>query len=315
VIIGVTGLNTASKPAAGYGVLKALQDSGGHELVGLAYGPLETGLYQSGLLKKAHLIPFPDKEGKAFLQRLAQIKAKDGLDLLIPNLPEEIPLLIDQAAALEALGIQTLLPSQRAMGHISRQGLPGVMKKQAASFRISMSDGREEKIDLPSLGKAPVQNIHTLASITDDAFSIALLAGRSGRVVGVASVKKLLASAGGSTWMALTVEDRRLTALADAMAAKTGWRGPMTINLARNQNGEMRRIEVHPVFPDWINLAAAAGANLPALLVDLARGKRIPHRVKAVPGRLLVRTAIDLVTDIERFGRFSLEGELTYEGK
>ena len=68
---------------------------------------------------------------------------------------------------------------------------------------------------------------------------------------------------------------------------------------------------IHPGFPDWINFAAGAGVNLPAALVDILSGKEVRHSsFSAEPGRFFSRMSVDIVTDINRFGAFSLTGEL-----
>ena len=310
MIIAVTGLNTA-----GYGVLKSLQNHPDHELIGLAYGPLETCLYQDDLMKTAYLVPSPGKEIREFLARISRIKSQDGLDLLIPNLPGEIPLLVEHLPALTTLGIRALLPSPQALENVYRKGSGRGRKRTGVSFSIPSIAGGAERVQLPSLGKAPVRSGPVPPDITDGAFSLALLTGRNGRIAGMASLKKLLTSPDGSTWMGVTVDDRRLSALAAEVVRKTGWTGPLTIDMVRDKQGEPGIVGTYPVFPDWINFAALAGANLPALLVDLLLGRKIPRAVRAAPGHLFVRAAVDVVTDIERCSTFSLEERMTYDGK
>ncbi len=319
MIIATTGLDTASETAAGYGVLRSLQARSGIDVIGLADEPLETCLYQNNLMKKAYLIPFPkedSKEGvKEYLKRLSQIQSDFGLDVLIPNLNKEIPFLIHHVSALNNMGIKTLLPSRKSIGNILKKGLHQRMKKRDISFRLPAMVGYDSKFYLSSLAKAPVQNTSVFRSIADDEFSITLLADRNGSIAGLAAVKKLQTSPGGSTWMAVGVDDQAFSGLADDLVNQTGWTGPMTINMTRNKKRDICITDIHPVFPDWINFAAACGANLPSLLIDIVSGKNVSRPCKAATGRLFVRTSIDIVTDIERFGIFSLEGELTYDAK
>ena len=311
MIIAVTGLNTASEPAAGYGVLKSLNDCGDHDLIGLVYEPLETCIYQNGLMKKAYLLPYPEKDSGEYLNRLSQIKSNAGMDILIPNQNREIPLLINSVSALDGMGIKTLLPHRQSLRDIFKGELTERLKERAVSFSLPSMEGSADRIFIPSLGKSPVQNANIFRNIEGEEFSTALLADRDHQVAGSVSIKKLLTSPGGSTWMGLTIDDDELSDLAEEIVAQTGWTGPMTINMLRNENGNLCIRNVQPVFPDWINFAATAGVNLPSLLVDILQGKKVSSVSRIIPGKLFVRMSIDIVADIDRFGTFSLTGELS----
>ena len=313
MIIAVTGLNTASEPAAGYGVLKSLKDCGDHDLIGLVYEPLETCMYQSDLMKRVYLLPFPGRDSGEYLKRLSQIKSNTGMDILIPNQHREIPFLIDHVSALAGMGIKTLLPTNQSMRDIFTGKPSDRLKERAVSFRLPSTEGSDDRISILSLGKAPVQNMNVFRDIKDEEFAIGLLANRSHQVAGSVSIKKLLTTPGGSTWMGLTIDDEEFNNVAEEIVAKTGWTGPMTINMTRNKRGIPCIRNVLPVFPDWINFAATVGMNLPAALVDIIQGEYVPPVSRIIPGKLFVRMSIDVVTDIDRFGIFSLTGELTYD--
>jgi hypothetical protein len=313
LIIGVTGLNAASEPAAGYGVLKSLKGCGDHDLVGLAYEPLETCMYQSDLMKRVYLLPFPGRDSGEYLKRLLQIKSNTGMDILIPNQHREIPFLIEHVPALDGMGIKTLLPQKQSLRDIFK-GEPGDnLKELAVSFRLPSTEGSDDRISILSLGKAPVQNMNVFRNIASEEFAIGLLADRNHQIAGSVSIKKLLTTPGGSTWMGLTIGDEEFNNVAEEIVGKTAWTGPMTINMTRNERGIPCVRNVLPVFPDWINFAATAGMNLPAALVAIIQGEYVPPVSRIIPGKLFVRMSIDVVTDIDRFGIFSLTGEMTYD--
>jgi hypothetical protein len=309
----VTGLNAASEPAAGYGVLKSLKGCGDHDLVGLAYEPLETCMYQSDLMKRVYLLPFPGRDSGEYLKRLLQIKSNTGMDILIPNQHREIPFLIEHVPALDGMGIKTLLPQKQSLRDIFK-GEPGDnLKELAVSFRLPSTEGSDDRISILSLGKAPVQNMNVFRNIASEEFAIGLLADRNHQIAGSVSIKKLLTTPGGSTWMGLTIGDEEFNNVAEEIVGKTAWTGPMTINMTRNERGIPCVRNVLPVFPDWINFAATAGMNLPAALVAIIQGEYVPPVSRIIPGKLFVRMSIDVVTDIDRFGIFSLTGEMTYD--
>lgn len=287
--------------------------SGGHELIGLAYDPLETGLYQNDLMKRAYQVPFPGEDWPGYMTRLSEIKARQGLDILIPGFNRELPYLISRRHDLDTLDIKILLPPKQSLEDLTSQKFRNVLKKHHTAFRPLATDVHGGSVVIRSLGKAPIQNTPAVHLVAEDAFSLALLAGRDHKIAGLAVMKKLQTSSDGRTWMGLSIDDGDFISLAEFMTTKTHWIGPMTVNLVRNAEGYMYIEDIYPLFPDWINFATECGANLPARLVDLLLGRKIPSRLSAMAGRLFVRAAIDIVTDIERLGIFSLEGEAMYD--
>ncbi|MBU1488008.1 hypothetical protein KKH56_08195 [bacterium] len=88
------------------------------------------------------------------------------------------------------------------------------------------------------------------------------------------------------------------------------WVGPLEIDFVRDKNSlEFYIIDVNPRFPSWIYLAAKAGQNLPLAAVHLALGERVDRFSEYETGLMFVRSAEDLVFDIETFTKFMAEEE------
>lgn len=313
MIIAVTGLNTASEPSSGFGVIKSLKEANnkGFKIAGLAYEPYETSVYNKDLADKVFLIPSPSESRKNFIERISSIKSEYGLDILIPNLASDIPAIAGLVPELKRMGIDALLPGRNALHKIMGQ-TPAQNRAdpETASSSGSRANGRDQAL-FASLVKNPVQGTSQAPAYFPDMFSTALIADRECNLAGIVSIKKLSASKGGSTWMGLSVETGDFALKVEKFVRETGWIGPMTINTVSNERGLSYVSGIHPGFPDWINFAAVAGVNLPAALIDILTGKEIRHSsFRTEPGRLFVRMSVDIVTDINRFGAFSLTGEL-----
>ncbi|MPN12468.1 hypothetical protein SDC9_159786 [bioreactor metagenome] len=69
-------------------------------------------------------------------------------------------------------------------------------------------------------------------------------------------------------------------------------------------------MEVNPRFPAWIYLTAAAGQNQPASLVKMAMGEKVAPFETYETGKIFIRYAWDLITDIKEFQTISGNGEL-----
>lgn len=312
MIIAVTGLNTASAPEAGFGVLQSLsgKDKRHDQLIGLAYQPLDTGLFHSGLMNKAFIVPSPGANQEAFLGRIRQIKKESGLDIIIPTLEEEFSLFIDMEHQLRATGITTLLPARRSLREMHSE-LNRQMEKQRES---SMKEGDNAlPVLLPSLVKNPVSEptVSDSASVPEF-FSVIVIANANSKIVAISSIKKILTSRYGGTWIALTVDNDEFMPLASEIVHNTSWQGTLTLEITRYQQGEQFISGFRQAFPDWIGLAAMAGANLPSIFIDVIQGEKMRGIIQSVPGKILIRSSIDVVTDLNHFGEISLNGEITY---
>lgn len=315
MIIAVTGLNTASAPEAGFGVLQALSGNSKHNytLIGLAYQPLDTGLFHSGLMNKAFIVPFPGADQEAFLKRIKQIKKKSGLDIIIPTIDEEVNLFIDMEPQLRAAGITMLLPARRSLRELKSALNRQLEKQEEVSAK---EDDNDPPVLPPSLIKNPVSEQSALTSaVMPDFFAVTVIANRKSKVVAISSIKRILLSRYGGTWMALTIDNDEFICLAGEIVQNTAWQGTLTIEITRNQQGEQFISGFRQAFPDWISLTPMAGANLPAILIDVISGRKLKGIAQTVPGKILIRSSIDIVTDLNHFGNISLNGEITYDQK
>jgi carbamoyl-phosphate synthase large subunit len=313
LIVAVTGLGTASEPEAGFGVLKSLNsvNNRNYRLIGLAYKPMETGLFHPGLMDRAFIVPLPRLDQEAFLGRIRQIRKEAGLDIIIPNIDEDIAAFADMEVEFGAMGIETLLPGRQSLREMQSE----INRRLEKQKNVSSKDDDKDSAVLPSsLIKNPVsEQAHQDNRSNLDLFAVAVIADRKSKIVALAAVKKILLSRYGGTWMALTVDGGEFGILAEKLVKDTSWRGPLTIEVVRNCEGEQYVTGVHPVFPDWINLAQAAGVNLPAILIDVIRRKKMRGIAPIIPGKVLVRSSIDIVTDLSHFGNISLNGEISYD--
>lgn len=308
MIIGVTGLNAASEPEAGFGVLQSLKDNGKekHQLIGLAYKPLDTGLFHTGLMDKAFIVPSPDMHREDFLQRIQEINDESGLNVIIPTLHEEVSLFIDMEPRLRAAGIAMLLPEAKSLRELR------VEHNKYLKSRENLT-AKENKEDPPALIKNPVSEPMVTEADAAEHFATTVIADKKSKIVAIASVKKILRSRYGGTWMALTVDNDEFIRLAKEIVKTTSWQGVLTIEVTRNHRGNQFVSGFYPTFPDWINLAGAAGANLPTIFVNVVRGEKLKSIVQTVSGKLLVRSSIDVVTDLKHFSNISLNGEIVYD--
>ena len=343
--VAVTGLNATDNPGPGVGVLRCLRDAVGadYHLVGLAYDALDPGVYASHIVDDVFMIPYPSQGIESFLARIEYLHKAVGIDVVIPTLDAELPSFIETQVRLSVLGIRSVLPSRtqldsRAKTHLGelgrRAGLP-VPREAVISSPADLSN-IHHKMPYPFFVKGPYYGA-TLARTYDQALAayykalsswgppiivqeciegeeynlVALGDGRGG-MVGAVPMKKMLLTDKGKGWAGITIKDPELMALADSFMAATRWPGGCEIEVMRDKKGAYQIIEVNPRFPAWVYLSAAAGINLPHLLVQLALGRTPEKQKDHVVGAMFVRNSNDQIVPFADFQQFITTGELLH---
>lgn len=120
-----------------------------------------------------------------------------------------------------------------------------------------------------------------------DEYSVDVLSWRGKALVSV--VRKRYASLGGTAWHAEVVDDEELCRLAEAVVRELGLSYTSNVQFRRNAHGVPCVMEVNPRTPGTIGLTVRAGANMPALAVELALGRQIPERFSIQYGMRIMR--------------------------
>lgn len=341
--IAVSGLNAIDNPGPGVAVARALRESPDFtvRLIGLSYEALEPGIFLHELIDKTYQLPYPAAGPAALFERLAHIHAREQLDLIIPNFDAELPHFIGLAGRLATLGIRTFLPTlaqlqARDKRHLRAFGQQHGLRVPADGLlhRPQDIDTLGEDLGYPLVIKGKFydatvahtpeqahQAFHQLRAkwglpvigqqlITGHEINIAGLGDGHGGLLGAVPMRKLYITEKGKAWAGVTLDDPALLALAGQFVAATNWRGSFELELMRTATDELFILEINPRFPAWIYLTAAAGQNQPAALARLALGETVaPFQGYAV-GRMFVRYAWELITDMSEFYQISAFGEL-----
>jgi len=140
--------------------------------------------------------------------------------------------------------------------------------------------------------------------------NVAALGDGEGNAISVIPMRKLYITDKGKAWAGITIDDSKYTELARKFIKVTKWRGGCELEIMQTTNGKPYIMEVNPRFPAWIYLTAAAGQNQPASLVKMALGEKVAPFTEYEVGKMFIRYAWDLITDISEFQNISGNGEL-----
>ncbi len=343
IVIGVTGLNAIDSPGPGVAVIRTLRDCKDFDvrIIGLSYESLEPGIYMHDFVDKTYQIPFPSSGTYSLMNRITYIHEIENLELIIPNFDAELYNFIKLRDTLKSMGIATFMPDLHQFEARDKVKLFEFGKKH--EFYIPkdkiIHEFRELKkiendFDYPLVVKgkfydAIIANsmvqaekaFHKIQSkwglpiiiqefIKGTEINIAALGDGEGNTISVIPMRKLYITDKGKAWAGITLDDENLIELAQKFIKVTKWRGGCELEVMLNSDGNPYIMEVNPRFPAWIYLTAAAGQNQPASLVKMALGEKVKQFTKYEVGKIFVRYAWDLITDIGEFQKISGTGEL-----
>ncbi len=340
--VAITGLNATDNPGPGVAVAMCLRADPRFQgrIVGLAYDVLDPGLYAQGLLDASYLIPYPSTGRQALFSRLAHIKEEVGLDVLIPNLDSELPSLVDQEEALEAMGIRTYLPTRVQLDARAKENLDDLRKDHGVAVPLAESfvavgtlHTLHERFTFPVVVKSPfygakicysvdeaVRAFHALAAkwgipiivqsfVAGEELNVCAVGDGEGGMIGAVAMKKMLLTDTGKGWAGVAIHDDKLMGLARDVIAATRWRGPCEVEAIRDASGETWLLEVNPRFPAWCDLTGGAGQNLPLAVARLAMGETVEPMTDFRAGAAFVRISINQIIDISAMSALSIDGQ------
>jgi carbamoyl-phosphate synthase large subunit len=343
LVIAVTALNAIDSPGPGVAVIRAIRECPDFEvrIIGLSYEALEPGLYLHDLVDKTYQIPYPSAGTDSLMGRLLYIHDIEKLDLIIPNFDAELFNFIKLRDKLKGMGIQTFLPdmdqfeardkvklyefgkkhglfvpadkilyqAKDLVDAANEMGYPLVVKGKFYDAMVANTLEQAEKAFYKIQSKWGLPII-VQEFINGTEINIAALGDGEGNAISVIPMRKLYITDKGKAWAGITLEEDAYIALARKFIQVTKWRGGCELEIMQTSDGKPYIMEVNPRFPAWIYLTAAAGQNQPASLVKMAMGKKLHPFADYQVGKIFVRYAWDLITDITEFQHISGKGEL-----
>jgi hypothetical protein len=343
ICVGVTGLEVSDHPMSGLGVARCLNLSKGIRLIGLTYNALSSGCYSSNLFEEVRLINSPLRKGQKFFEDLLKLKEKNGLQVVLPCIPWEIPIYAELRDRFKRRKIGLFIPKKENI--VSTLDPRIISFVYGAHIRIPtygfIQDERELAWKLPTLRfpiiiKSTAENcvahdatesrviVRHLFSygdsalclqeyVTGEEYSVAALADENHKLSGIVVVKALVSTGQGTPWMVVSVYDKELVSFTERLAQHLKWVGPFELRFIRDASyGTYSFIKFHPCFPSWIYLAPRVGQNLPLRLVKLALGKATRGHTKYDTGTMYVRNAEDVICDMHTLSTLATSGRLAY---
>ena len=343
--VALTGINaTPDNPGPGCAVARCLRQAPGFrgQIVGLAYGPLDAGLYHREHFNSGHLLPYPAAGAAALLERIDEVQRRDRIDALLPCLDAELPNFITIASELEQRGIRLLLPQGEQLRRRDKDRLPALCAAAGVATPAVRRLTDELFFDrcaasgwtYPLLIKGVFYDAYVVHSpqearqryrqvvaawgypvliqefVAGQEVNLTALGDGSGAMIGEVMMKKQALTEKGKAWAGVAIDDPALRDAGQRLFAALKWRGPLEVEMLRDPAGKLHLIEINPRFPAWIYLSHGVGRNLPAAALALMSGTE-PGQLNLAPPRpgiSFIRHAQDSIVGLEEIATLAVSG-------
>lgn len=348
--VAVTGMNAVpDNPGAGLAVARCLREAFGDRvrIVGLGYDALDPGLHLGEYCDSAHLLSYPSSGAEALLARLSEIHESEPIDMLLPCLDAELPLLVGLAPRLAEMGIRSYLPDASQLARRAKDRLPELAEMAAVDTPETLAimhpdffrDCGRKGWGFPLVVKGVFYDARVAANaeeasaafrsiaaewglpvlvqrwIAGEECNLTAVGDGTGGLHGEVMMKKRAVTARGKAWAGVSINDEDLAGIAHRLVAALKWKGPIEVEVMRDTKGGYHLIEINPRFPAWIYLSQGVGRNLPALLLALAFGRETPPLAPPRPGMLFLRYAQEIIVPLSSFEALMMAGRSAQESE
>ncbi|HNT33793.1 MAG TPA: ATP-grasp domain-containing protein [bacterium] len=293
-------LITGAGGGSGIYSIKVLKETTDHYVIGADASPYSAGLF---LADEGYVFPVA-RQQQAFLDRVHETVIAKDIDVIIPNVDEELPLFArpDVQSTLGAKVIvsplETILICASKQETIRRlesvvpcpRTLSGGDDLSGIAFpvHIKPDNGRgsrhtyivEDAIALEECFRqlekhlGDRRNILIQEYLPGTEYTVDVLCDLSGTPLVVVPRVRLKTSAGLSI-QGRTIRHTGLIENVYAIAKSLAFHGPVNMQFREDVSGVPRLLEINPRFSGGLPIVCAAGANTPALLLELLQNRPI----------------------------------------
>lgn len=343
--VAVTGMNAKpDNPGPGCAVARCLRETAGFRgrIIGLGYETLDPGFYLRESCDSGHLLPYPATGAAALLERLDEVLRDEQIDALIPCLDAELPNFLAIESDLKRRGIRLLIPERAQLRRRDKDCLPALGADAGVATpdvrRLSderfFDDCADNGWHYPLVVKGVFYDayivhsaeearlrFHQMAAtwgypvlvqkfVSGEEVNLTAVGDGSGAMIGEVMMKKQAITDKGKAWAGIAIDDPDLHEAGRRLFASLKWRGPLELEMLRDESGTLHLLEINPRFPAWIYLSHGVDRNLPAALLSLLHGVK-PGQLSLAPprpGTSFIRYAHEAIVTLDEIAHLTVTG-------
>lgn len=287
---GHTILVTGAGGGSGMYAIKALKRSTAHTVVACDVSPHSAGLY----LADRHAL-VPAARDPQFIPAVRRLIAEHGIDIVLPNVDEELLVFARNRTALGATVVVSdpdtieccndkLLTMERlsAVCPCPRGGerFPCVLKPRISRGSKGVyvaGDSGEFALSMQLLERQGYTRADVLVQeyLPGVEYTVDALCDGAGRLV-VAVPRERLKTRGGISEAGRTVRHQGIIDSVAAITAALPFFGPINVQFREDSAGCPRLMEINPRCSGGLPIACAAGADIVNLAVQVVNGAALP---------------------------------------
>ena len=339
--IAISGLHRGENPQPGAGIIRSLRRAFKDlPITGLVYDAMDSGIYVDNGPDAVFSMPYPTSGGRAYLERLDQIRELEPFDIFVPTLDAELELLVHLESGLAARGISVCLPDARTLARRSKDRLPELAKicgvavpETIPALDVNGAVVAARELGYPLMVKGQYYDAKTAHDeaemvaasrkllsqwgapiilqkrITGPEFNAMGIGDGSGNILALCCIRKTVISDQGKGLGGMTVKDAKLDKLCLDIVENLKWRGPFELELMKDdETGNYCLIEMNPRFPAWVDFPSQFGCNFAAALIELITTDDITELTPCAPGWFYLRHQIEVLGQVENLAALSGEG-------
>jgi len=270
-------LVTGAGGPAGINVVKLLR--GGYYIVSIDMNPYSEGF---ALSDKYYVSP-PASEERVFVEFLDGLVERESLDLVIPTVDEEIEVLvsfppkyIDRVVVHPRETVEICLNKLKTYEYLEKR-IPEIIPE----FSVDPSSMKAEvvvKKPVKGRGGRGISNGDRKGFSREEGFfyieylpgrewTVDAVADKDGNVI-VAVPRIRLKTRAGVSVVGRVVMDRRIIKYVETLAEHIKFTGGFNVQFKEDARGDPKLQEVNVRFSGGLDITAAAGVNLPRILVE-----------------------------------------------
>lgn len=293
-------LVTGAGGGSGIYSIKVLKETTDHYVIGVDASPYSAGLF---LADEGYVLPLA-REQEAFLDRVRDIVLTRNIDLIIPNVDEELPLFA-RPEVQSTLGTQVIVsPLESILVCADKRNTIRTLQSVVPCPRtydagedfsdlgfpvhVKPANGRgsrhtyiiEDEIALRECLRQLEQQLGNKKNILIQQFlpgteyTVDVLCDLTGSPLVTVPRVRLKTSAGLSI-QGRTIRHEGLIEMVRSIAQTLSFCGPVNMQFREDHLGTPHLLEINPRFSGGLPIVCAAGANTPALLMEMLQNTPI----------------------------------------